>query len=54
MFEFFPNTVGVSNILSILDKLEYKPKIILEGKENSGAYGVYNHLREVLESSENF
>ncbi len=54
MFEFFPNTVGVSNILSVLDQLEYKPKIILEGKDNSGAHGVYNHLKEVFESSEDF
>jgi HAD superfamily hydrolase (TIGR01484 family) len=54
MFEFFPNTVGVSNIISILDQLEYKPSIVLEGKDNSGANGVYNHLREVFISSEDF
>jgi hydroxymethylpyrimidine pyrophosphatase-like HAD family hydrolase len=54
MFKLFPNTVGVSNILSILDQLEFKPKIILEGKENSGASGVFNHLREVFEGSEDF
>ena len=54
MFEFFPNTVGVSNIISILDLLEHKPKIILEGKENSGVHGVYNHLIQVFESSEDF
>ncbi|MBT4790012.1 MAG: HAD family phosphatase [Halobacteriovoraceae bacterium] len=54
MFEFFPNTVGVSNILAILDQLEYKPKIILEGKDNSGALGVYNHLREFFDQSKNF
>jgi HAD superfamily hydrolase (TIGR01484 family) len=54
MFELFPNTVGVSNILNILDQLNYKPSIILEGKENSGAQGVYNHLREVFSGSEDF
>ena len=54
MFKTFPNTVGVSNILSVLDQLEYRPKIILEGKDNSGANGVYNHLREVFTASEGF
>jgi HAD superfamily hydrolase (TIGR01484 family) len=54
MFEYFPNTVGVSNIISILDLLEYKPKIILEGKENAGANGVFAHLKEVFENSEDF
>lgn len=54
MFEFFPNTIGVSNILSILDQLEYKPKIILEGKDNSGAYGVYHHLREMFNGIRGF
>lgn len=50
MFEMFTNTVGVSNIISILDQLQYKPNIILEGKDNSGAFGVYNHLREIFNS----
>ena len=54
MFEFFSNTVGVSNIINVLDQLEYKPKIVLEGKDNAGALGVYNHLKEVFESSEGF
>lgn len=54
MFEFFPNTVGVSNIISILDQLRHRPKIILEGKENAGAYGVFNHLRDVFEGSQGF
>lgn len=54
MFKFFPNTVGVSNIISVLDKLEYKPSIILEGKENSGAHGVYAHLKEIFTQSEDF
>lgn len=54
MFEIFPNTVGVSNIISVLDQLKFKPKIILEGKDNSGANGVFNHLREVFSGSEGF
>ncbi|MFT6632405.1 MAG: HAD superfamily hydrolase (TIGR01484 family) [Bacteriovoracaceae bacterium] len=54
MFEYFPNTIGVSNIISILDQLEFKPSIVLEGKDNSGANGVLNHLREVFSSTEDF
>lgn len=46
MFEFFPNTIGVSNISEVLDKLKSKPKVILEGPENDGALGVYNYLEE--------
>jgi len=54
MFEFFQNTVGVSNIISILDQLTFKPKVILEGKDNSGAFGVYNHLIEMFSHDEDF
>ena len=54
MFRDFQNSVGVSNIISILDKLEHKPKIILEGKENSGANGVLYHLKEVFDQSVDF
>ncbi len=54
MFEFFTNTVGVSNIISILGQLTHKPKVILEGKENAGLNGVYNHVKELFESSEDF
>lgn len=54
MFKYFPNTVGVSNILSVLDQLKFKPKIILEGKENAGIHGVYSHLKEILDYSEDF
>src|SRR5690606_34086528 len=52
MFEKFTNCVGVSNILSVLDELTFKPKIILEGKDNSGAFGVFHHLKEVFDQSE--
>jgi HAD superfamily hydrolase (TIGR01484 family) len=52
MFEYFSNTVGVSNILSVLDQLEHKPRIVLEGKDNAGVHGVYNHIMELF--SEDF
>ena len=48
MFQSFPNTVGVSNISSIIDLLEFKPKTILTGKENIGPYGVLNYLKKNL------
>jgi HAD superfamily hydrolase (TIGR01484 family) len=54
MFRDFQNSVGVSNIISILDQLEHKPKIVLEGKENSGPFGVYHHLKEVFDQSFDF
>ena len=54
LFEAFPNTVGVSNIITVLDQLFHRPKIILEGKENAGAHGVLNHLKEVFNQSVDF
>lgn len=54
MFRDFQNSVGVSNIISILDDLEHKPKIILEGKENVGPNGVLHHLKEVFDQSADF
>ena len=54
MFKDFQNSVGVSNIISVLDELNYKPKIILEGKENSGPFGVLHHLKEVFDQSVGF
>lgn len=54
MFKDFQNSVGVSNIISVLDELEYRPKIILEGKENAGANGVLFHLKEVFDQSTDF
>ncbi|MCT4642147.1 MAG: HAD-IIB family hydrolase [Bacteriovoracaceae bacterium] len=53
-FEGLQNTVGVSNIIKIIDELTHKPKIVLEGKENSGAAGVYMHLKEIADSSIDF
>lgn len=54
LFEGFPNTVGVSNIISVLDQLLHRPKVILEGKENAGTHGVLNHLKEVFNQSVDF
>jgi HAD superfamily hydrolase (TIGR01484 family) len=53
-FEGMLNTVGVSNIIKILDELKFKPRIVLEGKDNAGALGVYHHLKEVFEQSVDF
>lgn len=47
MFRDF-NSVGVSNISKIIDRLKYKPSIILEGKENEGAKGVYSFIKNEL------
>ena len=44
MFELFHNSVGVSNINHCLDRLNHKPRIILEGDENIGAKGVLNFI----------
>lgn len=54
LFESFPNTVGVSNIISILDQLKFKPKIVLEGKDNSGCLGVLAHLKQIFDQSADF
>lgn len=50
MFKSFENSVGVSNISSVLDRLEFKPKIILKGEENAGPWGVLNFLKSQLDS----
>ena len=47
MFELFHNSVGVSNIRRCLDKLNHKPRIILEGEENAGAKGVLNFIKKL-------
>lgn len=48
MFKSFHHSVGVSNIASILDRLEHKPKVILSGVENIGPFGVLNYLQKEL------
>ncbi len=44
MFEHYGHTVGVSNIATILERLRYRPKVILEGEGNRGPLGVLNYL----------
>jgi HAD superfamily hydrolase (TIGR01484 family) len=46
LFDILPQSVGVSNIEKVLDKLEFPPKVVLRGKENEGAHGVLNYLKE--------
>ena len=36
------------NYQKVLDRLESKPKIILEGEDKKGPLGVMSHLLEVL------
>ena len=48
MFQYFQNSVGVSNIVDCLEHLKHTPKIILDGDENRGAQGVFNYLSTVL------
>lgn len=47
MFEFFHNSVGVSNIKHCMDRLKHKPRIILEGDENIGPKGVLNYVKNL-------
>lgn len=47
MFELFENSVGVSNIHHCLDRLTHRPRIILEGPENSGPKGVLNYIKKL-------
>ena len=48
MFKSFPNSVGVSNIKVVMDRLIHKPTTILVGDENIGPFGVLNHLKNIL------
>jgi len=50
MFELFKNSIGVSNISHCMDRLTYKPSIILEGKDKEGAHGVLYYLKNHLKS----
>ncbi len=47
MFELFHNSVGVSNIEHCLDRLNHKPRIILEGPENIGPKGVLSFIKKL-------
>jgi len=46
MFQFFENSVGVSNIKHCLHRLKHLPRIILEGEENAGPKGVLNFIKK--------
>jgi len=48
MFKSFTNSVGVSNISTIIDQLQFKPTTILKGDENIGPFGVLNYLQKNL------
>lgn len=48
MFKSFKNSIGVSNISQVLDRMTYRPTIILEGPENVGPYGVLSYLQKNL------
>jgi HAD superfamily hydrolase (TIGR01484 family) len=50
MFELFHNSVGVSNISHCLHKLNFRPRIILQGPENAGPLGVLAHIQSVFAS----
>ena len=48
MFRHFPRSVGVANIRSCLDGLEFLPATVLEGEDNEEALGVLGHLKTLL------
>lgn len=48
MFKSFKNSVGVANISSVMDRLEFKPTTILTGEDNVGPWGVLNYLKKTL------
>lgn len=48
MFELFHNSVGVSNISECMDRLNHKPRIILEGDDNIGPKGVLNFIKNLI------
>ncbi|MBC7714580.1 MAG: HAD family phosphatase [Rhizobacter sp.] len=48
MFKSFKNSVGVANISTIIDRLEFKPTTILTGDDNVGPWGVLNYLKKTL------
>ncbi len=48
MFKSFKNSVGVANIKSVMDLLQYKPTTILTGDENVGPWGVLNYLKKTM------
>lgn len=48
MFRDFPASVGVANIAGVLDSLDHRPAVVLEGASGEGARGVLAHLKAAL------
>lgn len=48
VFEGLRHCVGVSNIQEVLDQLQHRPRIILEGSKNEGPMGVLNYLKSII------
>ena len=48
MFKSFKNSVGVANIATVIDQLEFKPTTVLTGDNNVGPWGVLNYLKNSL------
>lgn len=48
MFQYFENSVGVSNLLPYLEQIEHKPKTILFGEDKAGINGVISYLEDIL------
>jgi len=47
MFAEFPYSVGVANVNQVLDRLNPKPSVILQGKALEGPSGVLHYLKEI-------
>jgi HAD superfamily hydrolase (TIGR01484 family) len=48
MFQYFENSVGVSNISTYLNQIVHHPKVILEGNDKRGILGVHSYLQELF------
>lgn len=48
MFKSFKHSVGVANIATVIDRLEFKPTTILIGEDNVGPWGVLNYLKKTF------
>jgi HAD superfamily hydrolase (TIGR01484 family) len=48
MFEYFPNSVGVANVLDFADILTHKPTLITKGEGGYGFTQMANHLLSAL------
>ena len=48
-FQYFPHSVGVSNIEKVMDQIESPPSVVLEGENNAGPKGVLNYLKALYQ-----